>query len=495
MNSRRRRVSSLVAVILAMILAISSQITVFAEQSDDNSLSSLGIETQGVTVSPDFQYDHLNYDVVVPAGTTELQLSPVLSNPNATINSIEGTTLTDGAGTVTITTTAPSGAMTAYTLTITTASNTADVDPAQAIAAQENTQAAAGQTTAPAQADVAAAQQAQAQSESQSETSPETEDSRYVKVDKNTLQDAEDTITRLQKDLQVYKDRSHQFTYVIYGLIAALVIMLFLLVNLAIRKKDLASELKSYRKGPKMPQDFEDYSDVIPQDGWLDDEPSGKPARKKKKGRKVQEVPQYRDDDLYMAQDAPVAPHGRVNTQTSWMKQQVGTPVEPPKEYVPYNGYAKKTPSAAESGRKGHVSDETRVYKAPQNQTKAASFSVPGDETRVLPAKKLTRAQKAAAKKMAKEEKKALKAAAGQKWKEPADEAAPSQRTSGFGGVAPAGSEVRSSDMPDVKPGDDYRNYKSKTPQPSQQTPASAGMEKGSRKQAPDDVKVDFIDL
>ena len=72
--------------------------------------------------------------------------------------------------------------------------------------------------------------ESETQAQTQSETQPvtETEDARYVKVDKNTLKDAEDTISRLQSDLQVYKDRSHTFTYVIYALIAGCVVLLFL---------------------------------------------------------------------------------------------------------------------------------------------------------------------------------------------------------------------------------------------------------------------------
>lgn len=556
MNSGRKAVSKLVALLVAMILAIGCVMTVYAEQSDDNSLSSLGITTEGVTVSPDFQYDHLNYDVVVPAGTTELQLDPVLSNPNATINSVEGTTLTDGAGTVTITTTAPSGAMIAYTLNVTTASDTSNVDPAQAIAAQE----AQSDTTAEPSAAGVAAQQAAEAAAAQSEAQPEseTEDSRYVKVDKNTLQDAEDTITRLQKDLQVYKDRSHLFSYVIYGLIAACVILLFLLVNLALRKKDIAAELKEMRKGSHFPEDFDDSADVIPQDGWLDDADDGRSAgRKKKKNRTRADVPQYREPAGYpQGGNAPApgrTPDGRVNAQTSWTAQQVGTPVEPARQQVPYNGYARSqapqgrpagkghtaggpaadilSPDAAVDAASGrrlnvhHVSDDTRLYQVPSGgQRTAGQAPVPGAETVVIPAKKLSRAEKAAAKKQAKLQKQAEKAAAEAKWKgEKQPQSMPAAQPV-YPGAAAARAEddVRIAPAPGRRPAPVQGATQAQNPAPSQgasqaQNPASSQGAASAQAPAPaqnaapaqnpapaqrqnssdrtNDVQVDMIDL
>ena len=78
MKCGRKTARGLMTLVAVIVLTFSIQLAVRAEgQSDDNSLSSLGITTQGVTVSPDFSYDHLTYDVVVPAGTTELELDPV----------------------------------------------------------------------------------------------------------------------------------------------------------------------------------------------------------------------------------------------------------------------------------------------------------------------------------------------------------------------------------------------------------------------------------
>ena len=81
MNCRRKTFGRMMALLITVILVMGSHLAAYAEQSDDNSLSSLGIQTQGVTVSPDFEYDHLNYDVVVPAGTAELSLQKIERGP------------------------------------------------------------------------------------------------------------------------------------------------------------------------------------------------------------------------------------------------------------------------------------------------------------------------------------------------------------------------------------------------------------------------------
>ena len=89
-------------VLAAAVLALSS-ISAMASE-DDNSLSSLGILTEGAVVTPEFSYDTWSYEVSVPAGTTELQLDPVPSSASATITDISGTVLNeDGTGYVTIT--------------------------------------------------------------------------------------------------------------------------------------------------------------------------------------------------------------------------------------------------------------------------------------------------------------------------------------------------------------------------------------------------------
>ena len=171
-----RRFNLPAALLLTVMMLLSFAGAVFA--SDDNSLSDLGITTQGTTVSPDFRYDIWEYSVQVPAGTTELELTPRTTNPSATINSVSGTTLNaDGTGTVIITVTSESGNAIDYVLNVTSARG--PVDPAEAIAANESSSGVTIDTEVV-----------------QSEV--ETEDPRYVKVDRNSLKDAENTIEKLQ---------------------------------------------------------------------------------------------------------------------------------------------------------------------------------------------------------------------------------------------------------------------------------------------------------
>ena len=459
MKCGRKTARGLMTLVAVIVLTFSIQLAVRAEgQSDDNSLSSLGITTQGVTVSPDFSYDHLTYDVVVPA-------------------------------------TAPSGAMTAYTLNVTTAADT-NVDPATAISEKESQRAS------------------ETQAQTQSETQPvtETEDARYVKVDKNTLKDAEDTISRLQSDLQVYKDRSHTFTYVIYALIAGCVVLLFLVVNLLIRKKDIAAELNTYKKPRKLPEGFDDTGDVIPQDGWLDDEPDERASRKQKKNKRGMTVPSYGETDDLIMDVPPVAPGARQNAQTSWTQQQVGTPVMPPKEYTPYNGYAKtgrQTKPAGGNGTQGADSsamDETRRYTVPQHAEGMKKTPAPGDQTIVLPEKKMTRAEKASARKAEKEARKAKKEEQESRWKKaPVSGENPYAGQQGYPGVMPAGTswtsqgQVQPSKAP-VQPSKAPVQQPQAPVQPTQeqssvQTQSQPSPRRFNPDQKEDGVKVDMIDL
>ena len=226
LKEQKRR--SLAAVFMTVLLLLSMGTVLHADEeelSDDNSLSSLGILTEDITISPDFSYDIWSYDVVVPAYSTELELEPVTSNANATISDISGTTLDEnGNGTVVITVVSESGNPIQYVLNVTREEEVRD--PAQAISENE----AALVETPPAPAE------------------PQTEDPRYVKVDKNSLQEAENTIERLQKEMEVYKERNNLFTYVIYGLIAVSVVLLFIVINLLLRRRDISRELKEYRK-------------------------------------------------------------------------------------------------------------------------------------------------------------------------------------------------------------------------------------------------------
>ena len=207
---------------LACLLLMLCSGTALASE-DDNSLSSLGILTEGAVVSPEFSYNTWSYEVRVPAGTKELSLDPVPSSASATISSINGTTLKeDGTGYVTITVAAGNGSPFTYELNVVS-------DASLAGSAQETET------------------ETETEAETETETETETEDSRYVKVDKNTIQEAENTITDLKGEITKYKDKLGLFTKIMYGLIGLAVILLFVVINLLLRKKDLKAELNDYR--------------------------------------------------------------------------------------------------------------------------------------------------------------------------------------------------------------------------------------------------------
>lgn len=193
------------------------------EASGDNSLSSLGITTEGVTVSPDFYYSTIEYQVTVPSGTSRLELDPVTSNSGASIVSIDGQDIgSDGTTTVSITVQAANGNQITYYLYVTTDATTQAAAPA---AAETETEAV---------------------TEAQTETEPETEDPRYVKVDRNALEEAEKTISTLKTETGNYRDRVTLLTRILYGMIALCVILLFAVINLVLKKKDLKAELQNY---------------------------------------------------------------------------------------------------------------------------------------------------------------------------------------------------------------------------------------------------------
>lgn len=209
-------------VILAVVCMMLCSMHVLASE-DDNSLSSLGILTEGATVSPDFSYDTWSYTVTVPGGTKELNLDPVPSSGSASISNISGTTLNDdGTGYVTITVQAGNGNQFTYELNV----------------VSDGTTPVAETETEP---------QTEKETETEKQTEPETEDPQYVRVDRNTIQEAENTITDLKNEITVYKDKVSLFTKIMYGLIGLSVILLFVVINLLLRKKDLKAELNDYR--------------------------------------------------------------------------------------------------------------------------------------------------------------------------------------------------------------------------------------------------------
>ena len=194
---------------------------------DDNSLYDMGITTPGAVMEPEFSYDIWEYQVRVPQGTTVLELDPVPSSSSASIVSIEGTELSeDGTTTVYVNVESGSGLPHTYTLYV-----TADGAPVEDAPETEMETEPLLQSAPPAVP----------------ETQPETEDDRYVKVDKNTIQEAEETITTLKGEITRYRDTVSLYTKIMYALIALAVIMLFLVINLLLKRRDLKRELDDYR--------------------------------------------------------------------------------------------------------------------------------------------------------------------------------------------------------------------------------------------------------
>ncbi len=270
-----RKSRLLTALCLVFMLVISMNAWA---SSDDNSLAGLGITTEGATVSPEFSYDIWEYNVTVPAGTTELTLDPTPSSDLASITDITGTALAeDGTATVLITVTSGSGAPFTYTLHVTAEA------PVQTEAQTEAKQTEA-ETQAP-------------------ETEPQTEDGQYVRVDKNTIQEAENTITDLKSDIVGYRETVSLYTKIIYGLIALSVVLLFLVINLALKKRDLKAEIRDLEEGAMTgaPAPARRPQQMPPQGGQpqprvrVEKAPKGQQAPAKP-ARKPKVMPQYEQE-------------------------------------------------------------------------------------------------------------------------------------------------------------------------------------------------------
>ena len=222
MKGRKTVWKSILLTVMLLVWTCMAVPALAEEASGDNSLSSLGITTEGVTVSPDFYYSTIEYQVTVPSGTSRLELDPVTSNAGASILGIDGQDIgSDGTTTVAITVQAANGNQITYYLYVTTDTTT--------------------QAAAP-----AAETETEAVTEAQTETEPETEDPRYVKVDRNALEEAEKTISTLKTETGNYRDRVTLLTRILYGMIALCVILLFAVINLVLKKKDLKAELQNY---------------------------------------------------------------------------------------------------------------------------------------------------------------------------------------------------------------------------------------------------------
>ena len=219
MNKKKYRWKAALLLVITLIWGLC--MPVLAEgASNDNSLASLGILTEGAEVSPEFQYGTTEYDVTVPAGTEKLELDPVPSNEKAWIVDITGTELVDGETTVTITVSAESGDQYPYYLHV------------------KSSGTAAGAVTPV---------ETEPPTEKQTETEPETEDPRFVKVDRTALEEADNTIEALKAETSNYRDRAGMLVKILYGMIAFCVVLLFVVINLLLKKKDLKAELNEYR--------------------------------------------------------------------------------------------------------------------------------------------------------------------------------------------------------------------------------------------------------
>ncbi len=199
-----------------------------AADSGDNSLYSLGLEN-AESCTPEFYYSTLEYDVVVPAGTEELLLNPVPSNGEATVTDISGTELAeDGTGTVSITVEAPNGAQVSYVLHVTSDA------PAQTEAAQtEMTQEQQQQQEALMQAQSEAAAQKEAELQS-------------TRVQLQTLLTKNGELT----------SRINLMMKILYGMVGFCAVLLFLMINQALRNKELKDALKEAKSEAELDNQF-----------------------------------------------------------------------------------------------------------------------------------------------------------------------------------------------------------------------------------------------
>lgn len=181
---------------------------------DDNSLAALNVSNG--TVTPDFVYSTWEYDVVVEPGTTALELDPVTSDPNASVTGINGNELVDGEATVLVNTISESGIPMTYTLNV-------RVD-----------EEAAAETEATTETEAAAETQEAVQTEAPTEEQPTEAESQTEGAATNVLQDQ---VSKLKAD-------SDLMMKIMYGLIAFAVVLLFLIINLILKNRDLKDDLK-----------------------------------------------------------------------------------------------------------------------------------------------------------------------------------------------------------------------------------------------------------
>lgn len=212
-NMNRARKTWKFSIAAVLMLTWMFAVTAFASGlSDDNSLSSLGLHNG--TAQQEFVYSTWEYDVVVEPGTTELLLEPTTSNPNATITSITGTVLQDGQATVLINVESESGIPMTYTLHVTE-----------------------GDTV-----------RGESESETETQTEPQTEQTEQQtepQTEQQTESAANDTTVQLlQAQVDRLKENTDLTMKIIYGLIALAVVLLFVIINLILKNRDLKDDLK-----------------------------------------------------------------------------------------------------------------------------------------------------------------------------------------------------------------------------------------------------------
>lgn len=210
-----RRITSLMAVLIMVMSCMTVSAT---ELSDDNSLSSLGLHN-GTIVGREFSYDVWNYDVEVEPGTTELFLEPTTSHPNAEITSILGTVLVDGKATVLINLKSESGTPMTYTLNVTEKG------------------AGATETEAPETEEVTEEPQTEEMTETPTEpvTEPQNDEEK---------EEMRNEVTVLTAQINELKEKADLAMKIMYGLIAFAVILLFIIINLILKNRDLKDDLK-----------------------------------------------------------------------------------------------------------------------------------------------------------------------------------------------------------------------------------------------------------
>ena len=197
----------------------------------------------------------------------------------------------------------------------------------------------------------------------------ETEDPRYVKVDRNSLVDAENTIEKLQKEITAQREHIRVLTYVLYGLIAVSIIFLFILSMLLLRRRDLSHELREYRANDPYRTKNGPVNAPVGADGWGDwgEEEEAAPSGKEKSAKAKKAKKSSSVDDGWGEEPA--------KGPASWTEPHIGTPVQPQKKASQH-------------------SDDTKMYRAAQPPR---TQNVPKDVT-----KDLSRVDKAEAKAMKK---------------------------------------------------------------------------------------------